>query len=113
VSDFVHGLYITALGMGLVFLTLGAILLLMTALVRLFPTKGQPARETPDMDAPAGNDLEQEKIAAISAALAHALAQTPAAGAADRRIVAGQGSGWVAAGRSRQVNHPQSREKRS
>ena len=110
-SDVVHGLYITGLGMGLVFLTLGAILLLMVLLVRLFPSKA--AKESPAPAAPVATDLEQEKVAAISVALARALLEDRMPPAVGRGSAAGQDSSWAAAGRQRQLNQPRSREKTS
>jgi sodium pump decarboxylase gamma subunit len=113
----VHGLVITVLGMGLVFLTLGAIYLLMKLLVRLIPPKNVPATApvpvAAPVSAPAPKDLESEKIAAISVALARALADESRILAATGHKASDRASGWVAAGRTRQLNHPQSREKRS
>jgi len=116
VSTVVHGLYITVLGMGLVFLTLGAIYLLITLLVKLLPPRTAPAVphvSAPAPDEPAGGDLEGEKIAAIGIALARALADEPNALAPTGAEVSGRANSWVAAGRTRQLNHPQSREKKS
>ena len=97
---------------GLVFLTLGAIYLLMTLLVRFLPPKNAPAVAQKSTSSPVPEHQNGEKVAAVSVALARALADesvalpTPAAEASDRA------SGWVAAGRNRQLTHPQSREKK-
>jgi len=70
-STVTHGLILTAVGMGLVFLALGIFLVSMMALTRLFPH-----RETSAVDATAGTKSQpsssgpsEAELAAIGAAL--------------------------------------------
>jgi len=92
-------LAITVVGMGLVFLALGIVFLAMIVLQRVFSPPPAPAVEAPA----AGRSAE--KIAAIGLALARALAE-------ERSSIspAGPSSAWAAAGRSRALNRPRSRE---
>ena len=117
-STVTQGAYITVVGMGLVFLALGLILLVMILLQRAFPAKtdtvesGAAADIAPATESAPAAGIEKEKIAAISLALAQAMAD-------EKRHVLPAGaelggssvSGWLLAGRSRQLHHPHSREK--
>jgi len=70
-STFLQGIYVTVVGMGLVFLSLGILLLAMIALERLF----RP-RETRVVPPPEETDrAERERVAAIAVALASAMAK--------------------------------------
>lgn len=110
-TDLMQGATITIVGMGLVFLALGAILLLMKLLTWLFPP-GETAAGSPQTDVTlVGNgDLHDEKIAAISAALALALDEAQVGHSQQESPL--PIDAWVAAGRSRQLSHPMSRERR-
>jgi len=113
VSTVTQGLYITVIGMGLVFLTLGIILLLMILLTKIFPAKdAEPTETHPSPSRAEPTDIERKKVAAISVAIEWALAEehrfhSPAASFVPRSEL----TGWAAAGRSRQLNAPRSREK--
>ena len=113
-STVTQGLYITVIGMGLVFLTLSIILVLMILLTRIFPAKDETPTEThPPPSRAEPTDIESEKVAAISVAIEWALAEehrshSPAPGS----VSGNELTNWAAAGRSRQLNTPRSREKR-
>lgn len=117
-STVTQGMYITVVGMGLVFLALGLILLVMVLLQKAFSAKATEAESrsasvaAPAAESSPATTIEKEKIAAISVALSWAMAddkrRTLPAGAESR---GGSPSHWVVAGRSRQLHHPRSREK--
>lgn len=71
-SALLQGIYVTIIGMGLVFLSLGILLLAMIALERFFRPEetgvvGPPQKEI--------NKMGKEKVAAIAVAIASALAE--------------------------------------
>ena len=103
---------ITAMGPGLLFLALGIVMLAMALLRRILsPAPGSADASSSD-NAPLITSAESDKLAAISAALALALAEESAVwsptAAPDGRL-----RGWGVAGRYRQLHAPRSREKRS
>ena len=71
-STFLQGLWITVMGMGLVFLALGLLVLAMMALERLFRPRAEGARATEAAEEP---PTEEEEIVAIAVALASLLAK--------------------------------------
>jgi len=100
----VQALYITAVGMGLVFLALGIVLLAMLALRKAFPRRDvAPAGETSQAEVSRPTPAQ---VAAIAVALARSRAEA-------RRPAAPAGpSGWLSVGRSRQLQQPLSRERK-
>jgi len=94
----VQGLYISVVGMGLVFASLGLLLLVMVGLVRLFPAKVQEGT------APEARPESEEKDDLVLAAIIGlALAEAAEAGEPvplEAEAVAGA---WTVAGRNRQL----------
>jgi Na+-transporting methylmalonyl-CoA/oxaloacetate decarboxylase gamma subunit len=70
-STFLQGLWITVMGMGLVFLALGVLVLAMMALDRLFRPRAKGAMARGGAEE---RSTEEEEIAAIAVALASLLA---------------------------------------
>jgi len=70
-STFLQGLWITVMGMGLVFLALGILVLAMMALERLFRPRAKGAMASEGAEE---SSTEEEEIAAIAVALASLLA---------------------------------------
>jgi Na+-transporting methylmalonyl-CoA/oxaloacetate decarboxylase gamma subunit len=100
-STFLQGLWITVVGMSLVFLALGILVLAMMALERLFRPRvdGTMAPEA------AEEPSTEEEIAAIAVALASLLKKKEAR-AEDRQLgsTLGDGSGsWSVVGRGQQL----------
>ena len=101
-STFLQGLWITAVGMGLVFLALGILVLAMMALERLFRPRAEGAMVTDAAEEPS---TEEEEIAAIAVALANLLTKKEAQ-VGDRQLGSalrdGPGS-WSVVGRGQQL----------
>jgi Na+-transporting methylmalonyl-CoA/oxaloacetate decarboxylase gamma subunit len=98
-STFLQGLWITAMGMGLVFLALGLLVLAMVALERLFQPRTEKAMVTGGAEEPS----TEEEIAAI--ALASLLAKKEAR-VEDRQLGSALGDGpgsWSVVGRGQQL----------
>jgi Na+-transporting methylmalonyl-CoA/oxaloacetate decarboxylase gamma subunit len=101
-STFLQGLWITVVGMGLVFLALGILVLAMMALEGLFRPRVKGVMATGAVEGPSP---EEEEIAAIAVALASLLAkkETPVR---DRQLGSaledGPGS-WSVVGRGQQL----------
>lgn len=112
-STVTHGLYITVIGMGLVFVTLGVILLLMALLTKLFPVKIPIAQKfQTKTTAEESPDIDIEKIAAISAALIKAMTEERGMAPLPETIIPEiKLNAWVTNGRARQLNHPKTRNK--
>jgi len=99
-STFLQGLWITAMGMGLVFLALGLLVLAMMALERLFRPTAKEVTATGAAEEPS---TEEEEIAAIAVALASLLKE---AQGGDRQLGAALGDGpgpWSVVGRGQQL----------
>ena len=100
-STFLQGLWITAMGMGLVFLALGLLVLAMMALERLFQPRTEKAMVTGGAEEPS----TEEEIAAIAVALASLLAKKEAR-VEDRQLGSALGDGpgsWSVVGRGQQL----------
>ena len=100
-STVLQGLYITVVGMGLVFVALCIFWVAMVILDRVF----RP-REGGEAAAPAGVTDERARVAAIAVALVQARATAERGQPRDATLGAalgGETSGWAAAGRARQV----------
>lgn len=112
-SEFVQAIYVTILGMGLVFVSLGALMLVIMALQRLLrerpalaaPSGGLPAvpfRLEADLPPPAGEPTASEEVvAAIAVALAVWRAQRQAGEPPETTVVtfAPGSPAWRALGR--------------
>jgi sodium pump decarboxylase gamma subunit len=105
-STFLQGLWITVVGMGLVFSALGILVLAMMALDRLFRPKGEEAGPGETLEEPSA---EEEEVAAIAVALASLLKEVQVR---DRQLGSalrdGPGS-WGVVGRGRQLQVGRSR----
>jgi sodium pump decarboxylase gamma subunit len=101
-NTFLQGLWITVVGMGLVFLALGILVLAMMALERLFQPRAKKAVVTGVMEKPS---TEEEEIVAIAVALASLLTKKEAQ-VGDRQLGSalrdGPGS-WSVVGRGQQL----------
>lgn len=80
-----HGLVLTVVGMGLVFLALGILLASMVALTRLFPARGKSTGVAADEAKARPSGPSEAELAAIGAALAVWL-KGPAAFASDPQL---------------------------
>ena len=101
-STFLQGLWITVVGMSLVFLALGILVLAMIVLDRLFRPKAEGALATGG--APEEPSTEEE-IVAIAVALASLLTKQEAP-VGDRQLGAALGDGlgsWSVVGRGQQL----------
>ena len=101
-STFLQGLWITVVGMGLVFLALGILILAMMALERLFRPRAKEAMATGAAEEP---PTEEDEIVAIAVALASLLTKKGAP-VGDRQLgsVLGDGPGsWSVVGRGQQL----------
>ncbi len=101
-STFLHGLWITVVGMGLVFLALGRLVLAMMALDRLFRPRAKEAMATEAAEEPSA---VEEEIAAIAVALASLLTKKEAP-VGDRQLGSDLGDGpgsWSVVGRGQQL----------
>ena len=101
-STFLQGLWITVMGMGLVFLALGILVLAMMALERLFRPRTEGAMATRAAEEPS---TEEEEIAAIAVALASLLRKKEAR-VEDRQLGSALGDGpgsWSVVGRGQQL----------
>lgn len=101
-STFLQGLWITVVGMGLVFLALGILVLAMMALERLFRPKAKGAMVTGAAGEPS---TEEEEIAAIAVALASLLAKKEAP-VGNRQLGSALGDGpgsWSVVGQGQQL----------
>ena len=101
-STFLHGLWITVMGMGLVFLALGLLVLAMIALDRLFRPRAKGAMATGAAEEPS---TEEEEIAAIAVALASLLTKKEAL-VRHQQLGAALGDGpgsWSVVGRGQQL----------
>jgi sodium pump decarboxylase gamma subunit len=101
-STFLHGLWITVMGMGLVFLALGILVAAMMALERLFRPRAEGAMATGAAEEPS---TDEEEIAAIAVALASLLTKQEAQ-VGDRQLGSALGDGlgsWSVAGRGQQL----------
>ena len=101
-STFLQGLWITVVGMGLVFLALGLLVLAMMALERLFRPRAKEAMATGSTGEPS---TEEDEIVAIAAALASLLTEKEAQ-AEDQQLGSALGDGpgsWSAVGRGQQL----------
>ena len=101
-STFLHGLWITVIGMGLVFLALGILVLAMIALDRLFRPKAEGARATETAEEPS---TKEEEIVAIAVALASLLAKKEAQ-VGDQQLGSTLGDGpgsWSVVGQGQQL----------
>jgi sodium pump decarboxylase gamma subunit len=101
-STFLHGLWITVVGMGLVFLALGILVLAMMALDRLFRPRAKEAMATEAAEEPSA---VEEEIAAIAVALASLLTKKEAP-VGDRQLGSALGDGpgsWSVVGRGQQL----------
>jgi sodium pump decarboxylase gamma subunit len=101
-STFLHGLWITVVGMGLVFLALGILVLAMMALDRLFRPRTEEAMARGAAEEP---PTEEDEIAAIAVALASLLTKKEAP-VGNRQLGSdlkdGPGS-WSVVGRGQQL----------
>ena len=88
-STFLHGLWITVMGMGLVFLALGILVAAMMALERLFRPRAKGAMATGAAEEPS---MEEEEIVAIAVALASLLTEKEAQ-VGDRQLGSALGDG--------------------
>lgn len=93
-----QGLYITVLGMGLVFAALGALLLVMVLLDRAFRPRPRPERARADAAPREEEDLAI--VAAVGLVLAQAAARAQASAPEHAQAMLGP---WAAAGRRRQL----------
>jgi Na+-transporting methylmalonyl-CoA/oxaloacetate decarboxylase gamma subunit len=101
-STFLQGLWITGVGMGLVFLALGILVLAMMALERLFRPRAKGAMATGAAEEPS---IEEEEIVAIAIALASLLTKKEAQ-AGDRQLgsaLRGGPGSWSVVGRGQQL----------
>ena len=101
-STFLQGLWITVVGMGLVFLALSLLVLAMIALERLFQPRAEKAMVTGVTEEPS---MEEEEIAAIAVALASLLVKKEAR-VEDRQLGSALGDGpgsWSVVGRGQQL----------
>jgi sodium pump decarboxylase gamma subunit len=101
-STFLQGLWITIMGMGLVFLALGILVLAMMALERLFRPRAEGVMATRAAEEPS---TEEEEIVAIAVALASLLTKKEAQ-ARDRQLGSALGDrpgSWSVVGRGRQL----------
>lgn len=101
-STFLQGLWITGVGMGLVFLALGILVLAMMALERLFRPR---AKGTITAGAAEEPSTEEEEIAAIAVALASLLTKREAQ-VGDRQLgsaLRGGPGSWSVVGRGQQL----------
>jgi sodium pump decarboxylase gamma subunit len=101
-STFLQGLWITVMGMGLVFLALGILVLAMMALERLFRPRAKGAMARGGAEEPS---TEGEEIAAIAVALASLLRKKEAR-VEDRQLGSALGDGpssWSVVGRGQQL----------
>jgi sodium pump decarboxylase gamma subunit len=101
-STFLQGLWITIIGMSLVFLALGILVLAMMALERLFRPRAQEVVATEVAEGPSTGE---EEIVAIAVALASLLAKKEAP-VRDRQLGSALGDGvgsWSVAGRGQQL----------
>jgi sodium pump decarboxylase gamma subunit len=101
-STFLHGLWITVVGMSLVFMALGILVLAMMALDRLFRPKAEEAMVTGATKEPS---TEEEEIAAIAVALASLLTKKKVqVGNRQLGSTLGDGPGsWSVVGRGQQL----------
>ena len=101
-STFLQGLWITVVGMGLVFLALGILILAMMVLERLFRPRAKEAMATEAAEEPS---TEEEEIVAIAVALASLLTKKEAP-VGNRQLGSalkdGPGS-WSVVGRGQQL----------
>ena len=96
-STFLQGIYITVVGMGLVFLSLALLLLAMIALERLF--RPEETRLVPPEEA---ERVKRERVAAIAAAIAAAMAEKEGVQVEEEGLGAGlreKASPWALLGR--------------
>ncbi len=101
-STFLQGLWITVVGMGLVFLALGILVLAMMVLERLFRPRAEGALATGVAEEPS---TEEEEIVAIAVALASLLTKKEAQ-VGDRQLGSALGDGpgsWSVVGRGQQL----------
>jgi Na+-transporting methylmalonyl-CoA/oxaloacetate decarboxylase gamma subunit len=101
-STFLQGLWITGVGMGLVFLALGVLVLAMMALERLFRPRAKGAMATGSAEEPS---TEEEEIVAIAVALTSLLTKKEAQ-VGDRQLGLALGDGpgsWSVVGRGQQL----------
>jgi sodium pump decarboxylase gamma subunit len=101
-STFLQGLWITVVGMGLVFLALGILVVAMMALDRLFRPRAEGALATGAAEEPS---TEEEEIVAIAVALASLLTKQEAR-VGDRQLGSALGDGpgsWSVVGRGQQL----------
>jgi Na+-transporting methylmalonyl-CoA/oxaloacetate decarboxylase gamma subunit len=101
-STFLQGLWITGVGMGLVFLALGILVLAMMALERLFRPRAEGAMVTDAAEKPS---MEEEEIVAIAVALASLLTKKEAQ-VGDRQLgsaLRGGPGSWSVVGRGQQL----------
>jgi sodium pump decarboxylase gamma subunit len=100
-STFLQGLWITVVGMGLVFLALGILVLAMMALERLFRPRAKGAMATGAAEEPS---TEEEEIVAIAVALASLLTRREAQLNQQLGSALGDGPGsWSVVGRRQQL----------
>ena len=101
-STFLQGLWITVVGMGLVFLALGLLVLAMIALKRLFRPRAEGAMVRRAVEEPLTGE---EEIVAIAVALASLLTKKEApVGGRQLGSVLGDGPGsWSVVGRGQQL----------
>jgi Na+-transporting methylmalonyl-CoA/oxaloacetate decarboxylase gamma subunit len=91
-NTFLQGIYVTVIGMGLVFFSLGILLLAMIALERLFRPD---SFSSPGVVAPPPKEVskgEEEKVAAIAVAIASALAEADSVGSTELTEVRVEGA---------------------
>ena len=101
-STFLQGLWITVMGMGLVFLALGILVLAMMALDRLFRPSAKGPMATEAAEEPS---TEEEEIAAIAVALASLLTKKEAP-VGNRQLGSALGDGpspWSVVGRGQRL----------
>ena len=101
-STFLHGLWITVTGMGLVFLALGILVLAMMTLDRLFRPRAKQAMATEAAEEPSTGE---EEIAAIAVALASLLTKQEAQ-VRDRQLGSALGDSpgsWSVVGQGQQL----------
>jgi Na+-transporting methylmalonyl-CoA/oxaloacetate decarboxylase gamma subunit len=101
-STFLQGLWITVVGMGLVFLALGILVLAMMALERLFRPKAKGAVAKGGAE---NLSIEEEEVVAIAVAMASLLAKKEAL-VGDRQLGSALGDGpgsWSVVGRGQQL----------
>jgi Na+-transporting methylmalonyl-CoA/oxaloacetate decarboxylase gamma subunit len=100
-STFLQGLWITVMGMGLVFLALGILVLAMMALERLFRPRAEGTLATGAVEEPSA----EEEIVAIAVALASLLTKQEAQ-AGNRQLgstLRGGPGSWSVVGRGQQL----------